>query len=218
MKSTAYLLLLLFISFSACKKESLIAPDACLHTTTAWQSDTITVNELIHFTYCGKLSSAQANFQYNFGDGTFSDSLTVEHSYNLPGTYTIVLTVSVENRTSVDSVKITVMPLATNQSYAGNYHAVQTCYGDSVVQSSFNSIATAVGLTDVSIQNFSDSATTVTLNTSGNHIAIPLQSFSVKSIAGYGSLRPDYSQLNLTYYLLLNTDTVGVCYQLLKKQ
>ncbi len=202
----------------ACKKESAFTVDACIDTQTAWQSDTITINDVIDFSYCGKLPFSEGSFQYNFGDGTVVDSSSASHTYAIAGTYHATLTVTDNNKTATDSVNVTVMPYATIQDYSGNFHAVQTCYGDSVVQSSFNNTIIATPPSTVTINNFSNSGNNVTLSTNGNLVIIPSQPFAAVTISGYGSMRPDYSQVNMTYYLFLNSDTVGVCYQLLKKQ
>lgn len=211
-------LLACLLLLGACKKESPFTVDACLDTHTAWQSDTITVNDPVTFSYCGKLPISEGSFQLNFGDGTMVDSANASHAYTNAGAYHTTLTVTDNNKTAADSVSITVMPYATVQDYDGNYHGVQTCYGDSVVQSSFNSTATSTAPSTVTINNFSNSGSNVTLSTNGNLVTIPSQAFVAVTISGYGSMRPDFSQVNMTYYLFQNSDTVGVCYQLLKKQ
>ena len=219
MRKNVYIALVgCLLLLGACKKESPFKVDACVATHTAWQSDTITINDAVSFSYCGQLPVSEGVFQYNFGDGTMLDSANATHIYSSAGTYHATLTVTDNNKTAADSVGITVMPYATVQDYNGNYHGVQTCYGDSVVQSSFNSTAAATAPSTVIINNFSNSGSNITLTTNGNIVTIPSQAFAAVTISGYGSMRPDYSQVNMTYYLFQNSDTVGVCYQLLKKQ
>jgi gliding motility-associated-like protein len=127
-------------------------------------------------------SSGATNFQWNFGDGNFTNTIknvdTVNHTYLQAGTYTVTLKASngCSDTTSTETIQVFNSPLA-------NFTAVPltACIGDTIHFTNQTDTATSL------LWNFRDNLTSTLINPGHTYSAAGVYNVQLKAFRQYSS-------------------------------